>query len=85
MYNSFHQRTGNPLEFCEASPEPIVERASSKLQDPVTADLYAATKPKARSTMGFVLLAAQIMRYVGGDLRLPCNTSKPKQGAWANC
>lgn len=29
---------------------------------------YAATKPKARSTMGFVLLAAQIMRYVGGGL-----------------
>jgi hypothetical protein len=52
----------------ETSPEPIVERASSKLKVSATTALYAATKPKARSTMGFVLLAAQIMRYVGGDL-----------------
>jgi len=37
----------------QRSAEPIGERASSKLKVRGTAPLYAATKPKARSTNGF--------------------------------
>jgi hypothetical protein len=39
--------------------KPIGERASSKLGCPVTAGSYAATKPKARSPMGFLLSATR--------------------------
>ena len=38
-----------------AESEPIGERASSMLWCPVLAGPYAATKPKARSPMGFLL------------------------------
>jgi len=54
MYNPKHQRIGNPLKFYSTkSAEPIGERALSKLKVRGVAPLYAATKPKARSTNGF--------------------------------
>ena len=54
MYNPKHQRIGNPLKSSTTkSAEPIGERALSKLKVRGTAPLYAATKPKARSTNGF--------------------------------
>jgi hypothetical protein len=46
--------------------KPIGERASSKLRDSVCADLYAATKPKARSPMGFLLCG--LTRSIGRAL-----------------
>lgn len=56
LYNRRIAWAGNPSEARQSeTPEPIVERASSKLQIPAVSGLYAATKPKARSTMGFVL------------------------------
>jgi hypothetical protein len=50
--------------------KPIGERASSKLKDSVLADFYAATKPKARSPMGFLLscLTSDTMRNVSGSV-----------------
>jgi len=63
MYNPKHQRIGNPLKFYSAkSAEPIGERALSKLKVRGTAPLYAATKPKARSPMGFLLSALPVLR-----------------------
>jgi hypothetical protein len=54
MYNLKHRRIGNPLKYRGTqSAEPIGERASSKLKVSATTALYAATKPKARSTNGF--------------------------------
>lgn len=44
-----------------AESEPIGERASSMLWCPVLAGPYAATKPKARSPMGFLLCAARLV------------------------
>lgn len=56
MYNPRNVRAGNPdVALNSESPEPIVERASSKLGQGVEPFSYAATKPKARSTMGFLL------------------------------
>lgn len=56
MYNPRNVRAGNPGVVHDSEhPEPIVERASSKLRNPGRAGPYAATKPKARSTMGFLL------------------------------
>lgn len=45
-----------------ANREPIGERASSKLWCPVLAGPYAATKPKARSPMGFLLCGPPLVR-----------------------
>jgi hypothetical protein len=42
--------------------KPIGERASSKLRCPVNAGSYAATKPKARSPMGFLLCADTLLQ-----------------------
>ena len=48
--------------------EPIGERASSMLWSPVRAGPYAATKPKARSPMGFFLGAKKLVS--GGECAL---------------
>ena len=52
------------LVTCRSSqkrtPEPLWERASSKLRCPVCAGSYAATKPKARFHKGFLLSAATL-------------------------
>ena len=54
IYTFNHQWIGNPLKFnTTKSAEPIGERALSKLKVRGVAPLYAATKPKARSTNGF--------------------------------
>jgi len=58
MYDYSHQWIGNPLTVSEqTNRKPIGERASSKLKVRGSAPLYAATKPKARSPMGFLLCA----------------------------
>jgi len=44
--------------------KPIGERASSKLGCPVSAGSHAATKPKARSPMGFLLSGLPVLRTI---------------------
>lgn len=70
MYNPKHQRIGNPLKFYSTkSAEPIGERALSKLKVRGVAPLYAATKPKARSPMGFLLSGRNsAQESIGKDL-----------------
>lgn len=71
-HNSPIDRLGNPVEAEKSEhPEPIVERASSKLQVTASPVLYAATKPKARSTMGF-LLSGRKSTPQGGLANGPC-------------
>ena len=45
----------------ERTPEPLWERASSKLGCPAAAGSYAATKPKARFHKGFLLSAVYLV------------------------
>lgn len=66
MYDYSHQWIGNPLKFRQAHLEPLWERASSKLEISVSALLYVATKPKARSPMGFLLCG--LTRSIGRAL-----------------
>jgi hypothetical protein len=65
MYDYSHQWIGNPLTVSEqTNRKPIGERASSKLKVRGSAPLYAATKPKARSPMGFLLSASPVLRTI---------------------
>ena len=70
MYNPHINRLVTCCSSEKRTRKPIGERASSKLRDPVSADLYAATKPKARSPMGFLLSAT----------RTPHDSKHPSRG-----
>lgn len=59
--------------------KPIGERASSKLRCPVTAGSYAATKPKARSPMGFLLSAVTLVWEFNGNMNGLAQTESHKK------
>lgn len=66
--------------------EPIGERASSKLQVTDCPVLYAATKPKARSPMGFLLsgrntsdCSSGVIFTIGGSLKRRDDASPYRQ------
>ena len=61
----------NRCSSVKRTRKPIGERASSKLRCSVTADSYVATKPKARSPMGFLLC---------GSTRTPHDSKTPTRG-----
>ena len=70
MYNPHIDGLVTHRSSVKRTRKPIGERASSKLRYSVTADSYAATKPKARSPMGFLLSAT----------RTPHDSKHPSRG-----
>jgi len=62
MYNPIIDGLVTRRSSGKRTRKPIGERASSKLWNLVPASPYAATKPKARSPMGFLLSALPVLR-----------------------
>ena len=64
MYNPNINGLVTRCSSSKRNRKPIGERASSKLGCPVDAGSHAATKPKARSPMGFLLCGFTRTPYV---------------------